>query len=95
MKELPEWKQYHIEIHTLENSRHCGVSLTEYTRRTWSYYMHLHDCHQNVAEPQAAENHIDDKHTCTQEPVADLEGVPWVPWNPPFAGPPLFLLLIS
>ena len=27
--------------------------------------------------------------------VVDLEGGPWVPWNPPFAGPPLLLLLIS
>ena len=25
--------------------------------------------------------------------VADLEGVPWVPWNPSFEDPPLFLLL--
>ena len=41
---------------TLENAQHCGASLTEYTRRTWSSYMH--DCHQNVTEPQATENHI-------------------------------------
>ena len=26
---------------TLENAQHCGASLTEYTCRTWSSYMHL------------------------------------------------------
>jgi len=25
----------------LENARHCGASLTEYTHRTWSRYMHF------------------------------------------------------
>ena len=31
-------------LHTesiLENARHCGASLIEYTRKTWSSYMHL------------------------------------------------------
>jgi len=25
----------------LENARHCGVSLIEYTHTTWSSYMHM------------------------------------------------------
>jgi len=28
-------------IITLENARHCEASLTKYTPRTWSSYMHL------------------------------------------------------
>ena len=32
----------HVLLHIqLENARHCRTSLTEYTRRTWSSYMHL------------------------------------------------------
>ena len=27
-----------------------------------------------------------------QKEVVDLEGVPWVPWNPPFEGLPLHIL---
>jgi len=32
-----------IEEHTyrLENARHCGASLSEYTCRTWNSYMHM------------------------------------------------------
>ena len=30
-----------VQSDVLENARHCGASLTEYTRRTWSSYMHL------------------------------------------------------
>ena len=28
-------------------------------------------------------------HASSTLPVADLEGVPWVPWNPSFEGLPL------
>ena len=31
----------HYLVILLENARHCGASLIEYTRRTWSSYMHL------------------------------------------------------
>ena len=40
---LAEWEIAHTEFRKelLENARHCGASLIEYTRRTWSSYMHL------------------------------------------------------
>jgi len=41
----------------LENARHCGASLIEYTRRTWSSYMHLTVIRMCWTEPQATENH--------------------------------------
>ena len=52
-------------LEILENAWHCGASLTEYTHRMWSSYMHLVDCHQNVAEPQATENHMKYTHVYT------------------------------
>ena len=46
----------------LENVRHCGVSLSEYTSRTWNSYMHMTVIRMclNLGSQKII-------HTCTQE----------------------------
>ena len=57
--------------------------------------LHLANLHDGVSDSLevaavAIGSPVDDVELCA---VADLEGVPWIPWNPSFEDPPLFLLL--
>ena len=54
-----------ITITKLENAQHCGARLTEYLYMQKMEQLRAYDCHQNVAELQATENHK--IYTCTQE----------------------------